>query len=198
MNDKVNEVGNRNPYTIWFVVLTFVAPVVLAYVMFFFGSVDSFTNKGEILNPVVDISALKLNDENDTPIPIKTLTYKWRLISFIGSDCDKACNARLYDSRQIHKSLGKDQHRVLRMIVHLQAPSDELKMLIKNDYPDALIVYGDEKVISVALGETAKIEQNEIYIMDPMGNIMMRFTQEQPNKDFHKDLKKLLKASQIG
>jgi cytochrome oxidase Cu insertion factor (SCO1/SenC/PrrC family) len=198
MNDKVNEVASRNPYTIWFVVLTFVAPVVLAYVMFFFGSVDSFTNKGEILNPIVDISALKLKDENDTLIPIKTLTYKWRLISFVGSDCDKACNTRLYDSRQIHKSLGKDQHRVLRMIVHLQAPSDELNMLIENEYPDALIVYGDEIVISAALGETAKIEQNEIYIMDPMGNIMMRFTQEQPNKDFHKDLKKLLKASQIG
>lgn len=198
MNDKVNEVSNRNPYTIWFVVLTFVAPVILAYVMFFFGSVDSFTNKGEILNPIVDISALKLKDENDTLIPIKSLTYKWRFISFVGSDCDAGCISRLYDSRQVHKSLGKDQHRVLRMIVHLQAPTDALSRLIESEYPSALNVYGDGKVISEALGETANIEQNEIYIMDPMGNIMMRFTQEQPNKDFQKDMKKLLKASQIG
>jgi len=198
MNEETNQVASRNPYTIWFVVLTFVAPVILAYVLFFFGKVDSFTNKGEILNPIVDISALKLKDENDTLIPIKTLTYKWRLISFVGSDCDTACNSRLFDSRQIHKSLGKDQHRVLRMIVHLQAPTADLNKLIESEYPNALNVYGDEKTLSAALGETAKIRENEIYIMDPMGNIMMRFTQDQPNKDFQKDLRKLLKASQIG
>lgn len=198
MNEEIKPVANRNPYTIWFVVLTFVAPVVLAYALFFFGNVDSFTNKGEILDPIVDISALKLKDENDTLIPIKTLTYKWRLIYFVGSDCDTACNSRLYDSRQIHKSLGKDQHRVLRMIVHLQPPTEDLNKLIESDYPNALNVYGDEKVITSVLGETAKINENEIYIMDPMGNIMMRFTQDQPNKDFQKDLRKLLKASQIG
>jgi len=199
MNEKVNEeTKKKNPYTIWFVVLTFVAPVVLAYVMFFFGNVTSFTNKGEILNPIVDISALKLKDEKDALIPVKTLTYKWRLLSFVGSDCDEACNKRLYDARQIHKSLAKDQHRVLRMIVHLQTPSEKLNKLIESEYPDALNVYGDEKDISAALGETSKIKENEIYIMDPMGNIMMRFTQDQPNKDFQKDLRKLLKASQIG
>jgi len=198
MNEKVNEESKKNPYTIWFVVLTFVAPVVLAYVMFFFGNVSSFTNKGEILNPIVDISALKLKDEKNTLIPIKTLTYKWRLISFVGSDCDEACNSRLYDSRQIHKSLAKDQHRVLRMIVHLDPPSEELNKLIDSEYPDALNFFGDEKAIKAALGNSAKIKENEIYIMDPMGNIMMRFTQDQPNKDFQKDLRKLLKASQIG
>ncbi|GMR18075.1 MAG: cytochrome c oxidase subunit I [Gammaproteobacteria bacterium] len=198
MNEKVNEVTKKNPYTVWFVVLSFVAPVILAYLVFFFGSVSSFTNKGEILNPIVDISALKLKDETNSLIPKKTLTYKWRLISFVGSDCDTACNSRLYDVRQIHKSLGKDQHRVLRMIVHLQAPSDDLNKLIESEYPNALNFYGDEKTITAALGETSKIKENEIYIMDPMGNIMMRFTQEQPNRDFQKDLRKLLKASQIG
>ena len=198
MNEKVNVKTKKNPYTIWFVVLTFVAPVVLAYVMFFFGNVSSFTNKGEILNQIVDISALKLKDENNVLIPEKTLTYKWRLISFVGSECDKACSSRLHDSRQIHKSLGKDQHRVLRMIVHLGPPTEELNKLIGSEYPDALNVFGDENAISAALGETSKINENEIYIMDPMGNIMMRFTQDQPNKDFQKDLRKLLKASQIG
>lgn len=198
MNEKVNEVKVRNPYTVWFVVLTFVAPVVVAYVVFFFGNVSTFTNKGEILNPIVDISSLKLKDESNTLIAKEKLTYKWRLISFVGSDCDEACNSRLYDVRQIHKTLGKNQHRVLRMIVHLGAPSEELKNLIETEYPKALNFFGEEKVINDALGKTANIKENEIYIMDPVGNIMMRFTQDQPNKDFQKDLGKLLKASQIG
>ncbi|MEA1889556.1 MAG: SCO family protein [Pseudomonadota bacterium] len=198
MNEKVNEVKGRNPYTVWFVVLTFVAPVVIAYIVFFFGNVSTFTNKGEILNPIVDISSLKLKDENNALIAKEKLTYKWRLISFVGSDCDEACNSRLYDVRQIHKTLGKNQHRVLRMIIHLGPPSEELNELINKEYPKALNFFGDEKVINQALGKTANIKENEIYIMDPRGNIMMRFTQDQPNKDFQKDLGKLLKASQIG
>ena len=100
--------------------------------------------------------------------------------------------------RQIHKLLAKDQHRVIRMIVHLDAPSTELNALIAREYPNALNMYGDEKDISSALGDSARIHQNETYIMDPIGNVMMRFTQDQPNQLLLKDLKKLLKVSQIG
>jgi len=198
MNNTVGEVKKRNPYTIWFVVLAFVSPVVLAYILFFFGNVSTFTNKGEILSPVVDITALKLKDEKNVLMTEKTLRYKWRMISFVGSKCDEGCNARLYDARQVHKRLGKNQHRVLRMIVHLQPSGTELNELIAKEYPDAINAFGDENTISQALRPASKSTENEIYIMDPMGNIMMRFTQEQPKKEIQRDLGKLLKASQIG
>lgn len=198
MNEKVNEPSARNPYTIWFVVLAFVAPVIVAYVMFFFGNVNTFNNKGEILAPVVDITLLKLKNEEGALLSEKELRYKWRLISFVGSDCDKSCNTRLHDLRQLHKTLGKNQYRVFRMIVQLQPAGEELKRLIAEDYPNALKVYGDEKIISTALGASSRIMDNEIYIMDPRGNIMMRFTQDQPIKDLQKDFGKLLKVSQIG
>ena len=198
MNEKTKLTSNKNPYTLWFVVFAFVAPAVVAYLMYFFGDIRSFTNHGEILNPVVDISALKLRDEENQLIPRDTLTYKWRMISFVGADCDESCNKRIHDMRQIHKSLAKDQHRVIRMIVHLDAPSTELNALIAREYPNALNMYGDEKDISSALGDSARIHQNETYIMDPIGNVMMRFTQDQPNQLLLKDLKKLLKVSQIG
>lgn len=198
MNQKTNLSSNKNPYTIWFVVFAFVAPAVLAYVMYFFVDIRSFTNHGEILNPVVDISTLKLKDDKNNLIPRKTLTYKWRMISFVGANCDEMCNKRLHDVRQIHKSLAKDQHRVIRMIVHLQPPSEELSSLISRQYPNALNFFGDEKEISSALGASARIQENETYIMDPIGNVMMRFTQDQANRLLLKDMKKLLKVSQIG
>jgi len=71
----------RNPYTVWFVVIAFIAPVVLAYIIFFFIDVKSFVNHGEILNPIVHISSFKLTDEDNEIIPQAELTYKWRLIS---------------------------------------------------------------------------------------------------------------------
>lgn len=192
----------RNPYTVWFVVLAFIAPVALAYIMFFFVDVKSFVNHGEILNPIIHISSFELKDKNNKIIPEKELTYKWRIISFLGKDCDQSCEKRLYDTRQIHISLGKNQHRLMRMFIHLQPASEALSRLITETHPDVIQAYGDEDTIIKVLGENirndAGIKNNETYIMDPMGNVMMRFTQEQPNKDFLYDLKKLLKTSQIG
>ena len=198
MNDTNNETVKKNPYTLWFVVLAFVAPAVLAYVMYFFGDIRSFSNHGEILDPVVDIAALQLKDDKNEVIPRKTITYKWRMISFVGASCDEACNARLYDSRQIHKALGKDQHRVLRMIVHLEPTTVELQQLIEREHPDAIHVNGDAQAIMGALGKSAGLRDNVIYIMDPIGNVMMRFTLQQTKKDILTDLRKLLKVSQIG
>jgi cytochrome oxidase Cu insertion factor (SCO1/SenC/PrrC family) len=192
----------RNPYTVWFVVLSFIAPVALAYIMFFFVDVKSFVNHGEILNPIIHISSFELKDENDEIIPEQELTYKWRIISFVGKDCNNQCEKRLYDTRQMHTSLGKDQHRLIRMFVHLQPAGEPLSKLISETHPNVIQVKGDKDVILNALGDNVRnnagITNNEVYIMDPMGNVMMRFTQDQPNKEFLYDLKKLLKASQIG
>ena len=199
-----NPIANskRNPYTVWFVVIAFIAPVVLAYIMFFFVDVKSFVNHGEILNPIVHISSFKLKDENNEIIPQDDLTYKWRLISFVGKDCDEQCETRLFDTRQIHTLLAKDQHRLMRMFVHLEPAGDPLIKLIEQTHPNVIHVNGDADTIIDALGanvrEGAGIMNNETYIMDPMGNVMMRFTQDQPSKNFLYDLKKLLKASQIG
>ena len=199
-----NPIANskRNPYTVWFVVIAFIAPVVLAYIMFFFVDVKSFVNHGEILKPIVHIASFKLKDENNEIIPQDDLTYKWRLISFVGKDCDEQCETRLFETRQIHTLLAKDQHRLMRMFVHLEPAGDSLIKLIEQTHPNVIHVNGDADTIIDALGanvrEGAGIMNNETYIMDPMGNVMMRFTQDQPNKEFLYDLKKLLKASQIG
>ena len=202
MNDKtqadVKNTPKKNPYTVWFVILSFVAPVALAYIMFYFVDVTSFTNKGEILNPIVRIESLEMKDEAGVVIPKDTLTYKWRIYSFVGSSCDEACNNRLHEVRQMHTSLGKDRHRLIRVIVHLDEADKSLTELINTEYPDALSMYGDENIITDAISNNAQIRNNEIYFTDPLGNVMMRFTLDQPIKDARYDLRKLLKASQIG
>ena len=88
------------------------------------------------------------------------------------------------------------------MFVHLEPAGESLTQLIEQSHPNVTRVYGDTDAIIDAFGSNirdgAGILNNETYIMDPMGNVMMRFTQDQPNKEFLYDLKKLLKASQIG
>ena len=161
MNNKVK----KNPYMAWFVVLSFVAPVVLAYFTFFFVDITSFSNKGEIFNPIIRIESLGLKDEAGVVIPKDTLTYKWRIYSFVGSSCDEACSKRLHEIRQLHKSLGKNTHRLIRVIVHLDKPDKSLTELISTEYPKALNMYGDEQKITEAISNNASLRENEIYFM---------------------------------
>ena len=86
----------------------------------------------------------------------------------------------------------------MRMIVHLQPAGRQLQELIEREYANAINVNGNRSTIEKALDAPAGLENNVIYIMDPIGNVMMRFTQDQPKKDILKDLRKLLKVSQIG
>ena len=197
-NQESTQVKRKNPYAVWFVVLSFVAPVALAYIMFYFVDVTSFTNRGEIFKPMIRVEALELKDKTGQIIPKDKLTYKWRVFSFVGASCNDACQKRLIETRQMHIALGKDQHRILRVIVHMETASAELDTFITQEFPRALRMYADENKLMSVIQNNAQLRNNEIYYMDPYGNIMMRFTQDQPIKDAKYDLRKLLKASQIG
>ena len=199
MNDKAIQTSdgqNRNPYTLWFVVLAFVAPVALAYYMFYFGSFTSFTNHGELYQPVVDITKLQLTDENGKLIDDKKLRYKWRFYFLLNGDCDTDCQKRLIEVRQLHKTFGKDAHRILKAVIYTAKVATTTQQFISTELPDAQVYYGNYDAIAKALNITS--ETNEIYICDPMGNIMMRFRSNQPIRELQFDMKKLLKASQIG
>lgn len=192
---------NKNPYTLWFVVIAFVLPVVAAYTLYFSGYTPSgFTNKGELIQPVVDIEALALvNEDNAAQSRDEATSRKWNMIYFAGASCDKGCSDALYKIGQVNKAVGKNAYRLRRLIVHLDQPDAEFTRLIETEYPDARRLYADSETIMTALQQVGpQPDQHEIYLMDPIGNIMMRFTADMPGKWLIHDLNKLFKVSQIG
>jgi cytochrome oxidase Cu insertion factor (SCO1/SenC/PrrC family) len=191
----------RNPYTPWFVVIAFVAPVVAAYALFFLGiTPPAFSNKGELLNPIIDVESFALTDDDNQSMSRDEITnHKWHMVYFAGASCDDACNQILYNMRQINIAVGKNANRLRRLLVHLEKPGEEFQALIAKEYPDAVHANASAATIAAALQEVGtEFRSNEVYIMDPLGNIMLRFTQDQPYKDLLHDLNKLFKVSQIG
>jgi cytochrome oxidase Cu insertion factor (SCO1/SenC/PrrC family) len=199
--EQAQQKPKRNPYTPWFVVISFVAPVVAAYALFFLGvTPPAYSNKGELLNPIIDIDSFVLTDDNGKQINRDEITmHKWHMIYFAEASCDDACNKILYNMRQINIALGKNANRLQRLVVHLDKPDEEFQALITKEYPEARHANADAKTIEAALQVVGpQFRSNEVYIMDPLGNIMLRFTQEQSYKDLLHDLNKLFKVSQIG
>ncbi|MGD2054962.1 MAG: hypothetical protein PVG45_12755 [Gammaproteobacteria bacterium] len=195
------QVPKKNPYTLWFVVASFVLPVVAAYALFFSGyTPPAYTNKGELIQPVIDIEALGLVDDNNAVPSRDDLTiHKWQMVYFAGASCDQECNDALYKIRQVNTAVGKNAYRLRRLIVHLDKPDAAFLDLIEKEFPDARRLYGEpQKILAAMQTLDPELNADDIYLVDPIGNIMMRFTRDMPGKWIIHDLNKLFKVSQIG
>jgi len=189
----------KNPYTLWFVVLSFVTPVAAAYLLYFFGDVKSFSNNGELLNPVADFQALQLSDAEQKRFTTESLEHKWHMLLFTRADCTGSCRDMLTRMHQINRAVGKHAYRLRHMVVHLQAPSPAFEKLLNTEFPRAIRTYGDAGVAQNALAPTQQaIDTNRVFLVDPLGNIMMAFDPALDPKLIIQDLKKLFKVSQIG
>lgn len=199
MNETTSTAPQRSRSTLWLLISITVLPFVAAYIYYNFGDFKTFSNNGDLINPVIDIQALKLSDDTGQALERESLTKKWRMFLIVGENCDEACQSSLFVMRQLNVALGKNYDRFRHMLIHTAPMSIELAELIHTEYKDALHAYSDNDVLSAALKPAdEKPYSNSILIMDPIGNIMMRFKADMNPKIILRDLNRLLKISQIG
>jgi cytochrome oxidase Cu insertion factor (SCO1/SenC/PrrC family) len=161
------------------VFLACAAPFVLAWAAWYFGWASGTTaNYGELIAP---------RSVSGEPLP--SLRGKWVLVMFDGSACDAYCERKLYFMRQVRKAQGKDQGRVERLwiITDGGGPRPELLGAIEGTH-----------LARAAPGEFPGTPRDHIYLIDPLGNLMMRFPRDPDPSRMLKDLARLLKYSGIG
>ncbi len=177
--------------------LLFFGPLAAAILLYYVGG-DEWRPSGSVAHGIL------LEDSRALPtggIPLPdgaTADFggKWSLIYVGRGDCGEACRQTLYHTRQVRRALGKEADRVQRLFVSTGgAPNSGF---IAADHP-GLLVLGDglasRDTVLAALGEFA---EGDVFIADPLGNLVLRFPAGSTMKDMHEDLELLLKASQIG
>ena len=180
--------------------LIFLIPSVamgLAWLMYFTGLLipEGRTNKGELILPPAQFSELKLL-QGETLLQLDELEGSWGLLVFGSADCvTQACQESLYKTRQVHVALGKEADRIVRLYVAPQQP--EVSESLTEEHPNIFWLNADKASILKALNLSVWPE-NRFFIIDPLGNIMMGYQADQKGGDLLKDLKKLLKTSNIG
>ena len=115
---------------------------------------------------------------------------------FASANCDSSCQNELYNMRQVNLALGKNADRVQHVVVHLSTPQNEFMKYMETEHPEAIRVYSSIENIQGLIGKSAPAEY--IYLVDPLGNIMMKFLNTLKAKLILKDINKLLKISRIG
>ena len=170
--------------TLIIMVAVFVLPVVLAKLAL---DNDWFTkgatNKGQLLAPTIDMSALL---ENAEP--------KWRLLYVMPSKCDAVCENALFSINQVWLALGKESDRAQAVVV-TTASSDQTAIAALEDYPF---------VETLPVTPTA-LASSSVYIVDTQNNAMLFYDIKDDRKDavmesrnMLADMRKLLKLSRIG
>ena len=178
-------------------------PVVLASIMYFTGSMipQERSNKGTLVVPPLAVQKLELQLQQAGEGDVEG---KWELMVFGRDNCaSKSCQEVLYKTHQVNVALGREADRVVRRYINIGGVLDDAAVQeIRAGYPRLHLSYASELKLEVFLDKVVDASQvangNFVFVADPLGNVMMYYTQENPGGDMLDDLKKLLKVSNIG
>ena len=179
------------------VMLVCAAPVIASYFTYYVVRPDGRRNFGELIEPQRSLPDMVAHDLQGQPVNLTSLKGQWLLISTAAAACDDACERHLYLQRQLREGLGKEKDRMdwVWLVTDSAPVPDQLLPALK----DATVLRVSQAQLSLWLEAQAGHELSEhMYLVDPMGNWMMRFPPQLDNATAAKtkrDLDRLMRAS---
>ena len=217
----------RSTTVFWLVVLVCIAPVAASYFLYYGVRPEGRTNYGTLLNPQIAVAAtattplVRANQESgfvdflsalpqDNPrlalASLGDFRGRWLLVRVGPSSCDEDCLRQLYVMRQLRLTTGRERDRVERLWLVTDAGTPAAQSLA--DYAGTWVLsvpkadtdlWPREIPIQTASAAMATVPTaGHLWLIDPLGNLMMRFPLDPDPAKMKKDLMKLLKASRVG
>ncbi len=181
----------------------FALPITASYLMFFFWKPKTTNNFGDLVVPVVQLPKIPFDaiDAKDAPpaAASKAFRGKWLILTRDSGACESTCIAKLHTMRQARLLVGKELDRVVRVML----VDDGLPVPTKLAEDNAGTAFVSAKD-SIWLAKLPRVSgdttdgRGYIYAVDPMGNLFMSYRADQDIKQLAADLRRVLKASQLG
>jgi hypothetical protein len=173
------------------------SPVIASYFTYYVVRPEARRNYGELIQPQKDMPSVEGEDLNGNSVPLSTLKGQWLLVNISSGSCNSQCQQNLYFQRQLREILGRDKDRLDRvwLLVDQLPVDDKLLPALKMAHVLRLDKDAIQRWISPGQGNDL---QDHLYVVDPMGNFMMRFPAHMDVASASKakrDLERLLKAS---
>lgn len=170
----------------------FLLPIAASFLVYRFGRVQPTANYGELVPPAA-ITSQPFALASGGRFSFDHLRGRWAMVASDSGRCPAACVEKLTTLRQVRLALGRNATRVERVFV-----VDDLER------PDPAALRPFEGTVvaltppGMSLPLSAANDRAHIYLVDPHGNVMLRWPAAADRKRMLKDLERLLKASQIG
>jgi len=198
------EIRKKNQRTIIMLVLAFIMPVVAAYLVYINMDKSGKTrNNGELVIPARPLETFKAQTITGTDFGIEQLKGNWHLL-YIGSGaCEQACNAALSKIHQTRLAQGKAMSRVHLLYLALDNNALQNAAELQKKYARLTVLSATQPELDAAVQLFSDEKHNVregglIYMIDALGNLMMRYKTDTRLIGMIKDLEHLLKISQIG
>ena len=196
--DNVRDQRRRNQIKLLGIFAVAGIPVVLAMLMYFgsFAIPAGKTNKGELLVPALSLSDFGLKAGEDGLFA--ETKGKWLLIQTGGGECTETCLKMAHTARQVNILMAREQERVAR--VFMANDESVFRSTLSEDYPElGFIPMANETRVALPASKDLDTNSNwQLWISDPLGNVILHYDASHSGYDLRDDLKKLLKLSNIG
>jgi cytochrome oxidase Cu insertion factor (SCO1/SenC/PrrC family) len=177
----------------------FFAPLLLAFLMYY-GShwrPVGHTNHGTLIEPPRPLPRLSLPRADGARADPGVLVGRWSLVYVASGDCDAACRDTLYFMRQTFLGMGNLIPRLQQVFVASGNCCD--RGYLEREHPELLTLDAGGDAAAPWLARIPPDGRaSTLFIVDPRGNLMMRYDAHQDPKGLREDLKKLLDLSHIG
>ncbi len=176
----------------------FLLPLLLSFWMYY-GTAwrpASRVNHGELITPARPLPAVKLSILAGAPRSGSLFHRNWSIVYIGAGQCDASCRNSLYVMRQTRLALNNDMTRVDRVFLVTADCCDHT--FLAREHAGIVVVDASGANAGALLREFPGERASSLFIVDPLGNLMMRFDTHQDAKGVLQDLQKLLRLSTIG
>ena len=188
------------------VLLVCIAPVVASYLTYFVIRPQARTNYSELIQPSRPLpSSLPLRDASGKSVSPLSLRGQWLIVVVAGGACDGRCERNLWLQRQLHETLGREKDRVDKVWLVDDAVEPRAQTLeaiaaasgvARAGFAPATVLRTDRRALLDWLEPSSgHAVEDQIYIVDPLGDWMMRVPADPEPARVKRDVEKLLRAS---
>lgn len=186
-------------------VIIFSAPLLIAYALYYGGwRPESLRVFGELLQPARPLADVTLRNAEGKPAALASLRGKWSLVTFAPGECAQPCRDNLYKMQQVVLAQGREAGRVQRAFIAFDAAGAQGLQATLRDYPGTLGFVADaaareQLARQFALPHGTPLDNlHRVYLIDPLGNLVLSYGPDADPTGLRKDLARLLRVSQVG
>jgi hypothetical protein len=184
----IRATDRRGKRTLLLLAALCIAPVLASYAVYYLFPRSAQVNYGTLLAtaPAPAIEGTKLDGD---AFRLLDLRGRWVLLVTDAAGCDAKCERALYATRQARTMQGREQDRVVRvwLVTGSARPAQE----ILAQHPGLVVARVSEGGVALPGGRG-------IWLVDPLGNLVLSYPDDPDIKGLANDLTRLLRASSIG
>ena len=182
----------------YMLIAVFVVPLLIAIAMYslrdHLPSMSSVSH-GDLIHPAEPIQVLEILTQQNKAISLEEIKGKWTYLVYAPNGCDLTCEASLFKLRQTKVATGRETNRIQSVLL-LQDTVLSSAIALRN--PKTSVGRLEKLEVEAQPGMNKELTPGTIYLLDPHANMMMKYDSHATSKGMLKDIKKLLKISNIG